>query len=62
MLQYDPAQRISAQKALIHPYLEATGKEERKKEELRKQEKAAEEKKRQEAKMAALQKGKDEKK
>lgn len=62
MLQYDPSQRISAQKALVHPYLEATGKEERKKEELRKQEKAAEEKKRQEAKMAALQKGKDEKK
>eukprot|EP01114_Cavostelium_apophysatum_P003597 TRINITY_DN1358_c0_g1_i1.p1 TRINITY_DN1358_c0_g1~~TRINITY_DN1358_c0_g1_i1.p1 ORF type:complete len:327 (-),score=96.08 TRINITY_DN1358_c0_g1_i1:254-1234(-) len=62
MLQYDPAQRISAQKALVHPYLEATGKEERKKEEARKAEKVIEEKRRQEAKLAALQKGKDEKK
>jgi len=45
MLQYDPALRISAQKALIHPYLEATGKEEKKKDELRRIEK--EEKKKQ---------------
>jgi len=54
MLQYDPAQRISAHKALVHPYLEATNKEERKKEEARKAEKAEAEKKRQEARQAAL--------
>jgi len=54
MLQYDPAMRISAHKAMVHPFLEAIGKEERKKEEARKIEKAEQEKKRQEARQASL--------
>jgi len=36
MLQYDPNQRITAQKAMQHPYLEAVAKDEKKKDEERK--------------------------
>jgi len=54
MLQYDPSLRISATKAMLHPYLETIGKDERKKEELRKQEKLELEKKRQEARANSI--------
>lgn len=50
MLQYDPAQRITAKQAMNHPYLASVAPEERKKEEERKIEMLALEKYRAEMK------------
>jgi len=54
MLQYDPAQRITAKQALQHPYLASVAPDEKKKEEIRKQELMALEKKRQEMKQQMM--------